>query len=191
MRAAALVLVAVSFPLLASANPVPLHDIYISFDSAGSRLYEITPPPDTVVSAYVVVDQTDQGSNGLTTVSFKLSNPLDDFPGCFSSAEFINLLPGNLAIGEWDEGITIASTECMSWPVVVGRLDCFYLGGPASICIEDHPDYPHWVADCSDPAHIYLYEVAVNGMISGGDGDCHPGAPTEVVTWGAVKALYG
>jgi hypothetical protein len=190
MRTTALVLLAVSLPLLASANPVPLHDIYISFDPAGSRMYETTPDPGTSIRAFVVVDQTDQGSNGLTTVSFKLSNPVEDFPGCFSSADFVNLLPGDLSIGDWDEGITIASTMCMSWPVVVGYLECSYVGGPASICIEDHPDYPHWVSDCSDPAQFYMYEVPVNGMISGGDGNCHPGSPVESVTWGAVKALY-
>jgi len=190
VRTAVLVVLALALPALAQANPIPLNDIYISFDPAGSRMHEITPEPGTTVSAYVVVDQSELGTNGFTTVAFKLSHPVEDFPGSFSSAEFTNLLPGAIGIGEWHEGIVMAATECMQWPVVVGQLDCFYLGGPASICIEDHPEHWHMVTDCNDPAQTVPYDTPANGMIAGGDGDCDPGAPVENVTWGVIKALY-
>jgi hypothetical protein len=190
MRALTLSLLLVLLSTFAFANPSLPEDIYISFDSSGARVYEITPPAYSTVSAYVVVDMSWTGMNGLTTVSFKLSDPREDFPGSFMTAQFINLLPGGLAIGAWNEGITCASTECMSWPVVIGRLDCFYLGGPASICIEPHPDYPYWVVDCNEPGLVQYYVDPVSGRISGGDGDCHHGAPVRDVTWGAIKAQY-
>jgi hypothetical protein len=186
------VLLIVILPASAAANPSPLEDFYISFDPDGGRMHEITPPAFTTVSAYVVADLSETAwGYGFTTASFRLSDPREDFPGAFPTAAFVNLLPGNLAIGAWNEGITVASTECIpSWPVVIGRLDCFYLGGPASICILDHPDFPHWVVDCQDPGQVWLYEETVSGRISGGNGICDQAAPVEDVSWGAIKSMY-
>jgi len=63
--------------------------------------------------------------------------------------------------------------------------------GPASICIFDHPDYPHWVVDCTIPeGQVWLCEATVSGRITGGDGICEQAAPVEDVTWSAIKAMY-
>jgi len=138
----------------------------------------------TTVNAYVVGDFPDYGYGGWTTISFRLSNPVMDCPGVMGTASFVNLLPGDLAIGGWDTGITIASTECLqSWPTVIGYLECFYLGGSCTISIEDHPDYPRWVVDCQDPGQVFYYDVLDAGYIAGG-------SPVEDVSWGAIKSLY-
>lgn len=188
LKTAMVVVLCLTTAVVAAANPSPSENFYISFDPAGSRMHEIDPTPNTTVSAYVVADLSDYGVNGFTTASFRLSDPREDFPGAFTAATFVNLL--DLAVGDWDEGITVASVECMSWPVVIGRLDCFYLGGPASICILDHPDYPHWITDCNDPGQLWFYEETVSGRIAGGDGICDQAAPVEDVTWSVIKAMY-
>ncbi len=179
-----------AFCALAAANPVPSEDLYISFDPAGGRMHEIDPAPNTTIRAYIVLDMSPYTLNGMTVTSFRLSDPREDFPGVFTTATFVNLL--DIAVGDWNEGITLASTTCrQSWPLVIGRLDCFYLGGPASICIFDHPDYPHWVVDCTTPdGVVWLYDGTASGLIAGGDGICEQAAPVEDVTWGTIKAMF-
>ena len=136
---------------LAAANPVGEDWLYISYDPAGNpNQNEISPSPYTTVTSYVFADFTLYGEGGWTTISFQLNDPILECPGVMATRAFANLLPGNLGIGDaFDGGITLASTECMvSSPVPVGRIDCFYLGGPCTICILDHDEYPAgwWIA---------------------------------------------
>ena len=188
--AMAVLILCLTTAVIATANPVPSEDLYISFDPAGGRVHETDPAPNTTIRAYIVLDMSPYTLNGMTVVSFRLSDPREDFPGVITTATFVNLL--DIAVGDWNEGITLASTTCRtSWPLVIGRLDCFYLGGPASICIYDDPDFPHWVVDCTLPSgQVWLYDATASGLIAGGDGICEQAAPIEDVTWGAIKAMY-
>lgn len=182
--AAALCLVA-AICTLAAANPSGGDWAYISFDPAGDPLQnEVTPAPFTIVNSYVVGAFDWYGGEGWTTISFRLSDPRVEFPGVMATASFVNLLPGDLSIGDWNLGITIASTECLlSSPVVIGYLSCFYLGGYCNIRILEHPDYPLWVVDCQNPGHVFYYEVVGEGHVNGG-------SPVEDVSWSAIKSMY-
>jgi hypothetical protein len=169
----------------AAANPSVGDWAYISFDPSGDILQnEVTPAPYTTVDSYVVGDFTAYGAGGWETISFRLSNPLADCPGVMATASFVNLLPGNLAVGDWSTGLTIASTECL-WgpPIVIGYLSCFYLGGSCTISIEEHPDYPLWVVDCQEPGQVFYYEAVGVGYVAGG-------SPVEDVSWGSIKSMY-
>ena len=137
-------------------------------------------------------------TTGFTVISFGLSNSLADCPGVMATQSFVNLMPGNLMIGDPFDGIgaTIASTECMVMdPVIVGYGTYFYLGGACCIEIRDHADYPRWVVDCQDPGQVDYYCVMGHGSVAGGvcpDGEECPcgGTPVEDATWGGIKALY-
>lgn len=170
---------------LAVANPSGGDWAYISYDPDGDPLQnEITPAPYTTVNSYVVGDFMEYGGGGWTTISFRLNNPVQEYPGVMATASFINLLPGQLAIGDWSVGVTIASTECLlSSPTVIGYLSCFYLGGSCTIRILEHPDYPLWVVDCQDPGQVFFYEAVGEGYVNGG-------SPVEDLSWGAIKSLY-
>jgi len=170
---------------VAAANPSGDDWVYLTFDQNGDPNHnEITPAPYSTVNCFLVAELIMYGLEGFTTMSFRLSNPVLEYPGVVATADFVNLLPGGLAIGSWDTGLTVASTECLSnYPVTVGYLSCFYLGGNCSLRILDHPDYPKWVVDCQDPGHV-LYYVVLN------DAYIQAGSPVEDVSWAAVKSLY-
>lgn len=163
---------------------------YISFDAAGALMHDITPTPFVAFDAYVCFTDVEMG---LTTVSFMLSDPTVTCPGAFAPPSFTNLLPGNLAIGAWNTGVTLASTDCMTGPtVVVGKLNLFPLGAGCCLELLDHPDYPRWVVDCNDPGLVDYYCVIAHGNIGGvgcPEGDCGA-SPVEDTTWGGIKALY-
>ncbi len=168
------------------ANPVAFDGMHIDFDP-GNYVTRVDPAPYTTVDAYVMLEMFNSGV-GFTTVSFKVNVT----PGTSSPPSFESLLPGGLSIGNWEEGITLSSTECMElWdqPVSIAVAHLFYLGTPGDIIIGDHPDYPRWVVDCDDTVHIYC--VLLNGGV-GKDalfGDCE-GQPVEAASWSAIKSLY-
>lgn len=153
---------------------------------------------DLVDTYYEIPDTDTTIIGGLTTVSFMASVT----PGISSPPAFTNLLPGDLAIGSWDTGVTLASTECMPPPVVlVGYLTLFYIGSvdpptTGDITILEHPEYPGWVVDCSTPsarkniACIWQHG-GVNKDPEAGDGGCEANTPVQdAETWGGIKALY-
>ena len=160
---------------------------YIDFDPP-NKLHYVTPAPYETVNAYVCFDDL---TMGLTSASFRLTDPMAVCPGAFAPPSFTNLLPGDLAIGNIYTGITLSSTGCEAGPVVcVGYLTLFYLGGECCIEVLDHPEYPRWVTDCNDPAQVDFY-----GILDGGGGAINtaapcPTVPVEDTTWGSVKALY-
>jgi len=136
---------------------------------------------------------------GMTGVAFKASFT----PGVSSPPSFVNLLPGDLAIGNWETGVTLAATECMNAsaggefidPVIFARFDLFYLGGSGDVTILDHPDFPGWVLDCDEvEPQIDFFCVWSHGGIAKdpepGDDGCEANTPVEARTWGAIKALY-
>ena len=178
----------------ASAGLNPQVQAFISFDPAGDpAATSIEATPVTTVSAYFCLGCIE---GGMTTVSVLFNDVLIDCPGVMATKAFVNMLPGNLAIGDpFDGGVTVASTECMvTDPVVVGRIDMFYLGGACCVQILDHAEFPRWVVDCQDPGQVDTYCVLSHGSVSGGvcpDGEiCPCGTPVEDATWGGIKALY-
>jgi hypothetical protein len=116
-------------------------------------------------------------------------------PGVFAPPSFVNLLPGDLAIGNVYTGITLVTSECMTAPIVYfARLDLFYFGGECELQILDHPQYPRWVVDCNST--IRYYGVASYGgvgmepeFIGEGEMDCVI-VPVEDITWGVIKSMY-
>lgn len=162
--------------------------------------------PTQYETFYAYIGVTDLGL-GFTTISFKLADPSVSFPGVFAPPSFTNLMPGDLAIGAWNTGITIAATECMNEdtdgarayidPVLIGKLSLFYLSGTseqADIMIEDHPDYPRWIVDCNDPGLVDYFCVWHHGGVWKdpimGDTGCVAETPVEVESWTQIKALY-
>ena len=176
-----------AFAVTAFAGGNPNVKAYISFDQtgAGGLVHEFMMTQYVGFNAYFCLTDLDLG---MDVVSFMLSDPMVDCPGFFASESFTNLLPGNLAIGAWNTGITIASTECMSTnPVVVGYLNLFPVAvGPCILAILPHPEYPGWVVDCTLPNG----EVDYFGLIHDGLGLMDGDTPVEDATWGAIKALY-
>ncbi len=171
---------------VAAGNPVGFDAMYIDFDP-GNYQPQAYPDAYTSVDAYVMLEMFGSGV-GFTTISFQL----DVTPGTSSPPSYESLLPGGLSIGNWEEGITLSSTECIDlgqhpYPIAVVHL--FYLGAPGDIIIGDHPDYPRWVVDCDDQVHIYcvLWHGGVGKFAD--DGDCE-GQPVEERSWSAIKALY-
>lgn len=172
----------------AFANPIMGDWLYIDFDPPNFAR-DVYPALFEVVDAYVMFSQPDFLWDGLTSVSFALNVT----PGMADLPSFTPLLPGGLAIGSWDTGITVASTECVATdvPITIGRLSFPYQGIPGYVAIVDHPDFPRWVVNCDDPGQVFEYCVYWNGGVGrpGVSGDCGV-SPVRDVTWGAVKSLY-
>lgn len=175
---------------LAGMNPeckvcIDFYGLADSWDDVQSR---IDPAPYTTFTAYFCLFQT----TGMTTISFRGSVT----PGMSTSPVFTNLLPGDLSIGFWEDGITLASIECVDTGFLYfAKLDLFYLGVPGDIMILDDPSYPRWVVDCGQPyGEVDFYCVWMQGGVHkdpvGGDPECVPAVPVEPATWGGIKAMY-
>lgn len=197
MRAVAIALVLLVAGT-AGANPIIGEWMYIDFDPP-NFVHRVDPAIYTAVDAYVMLDLTASAETGFSSVSFTLAVT----PGMSSPPSFTNLLPGDLAIGNWETGITLASTECITVdagrefidPVIFATLDLFYLGSPGEVLWVDHPEYARWILDCEDPeAEIDFFCVWTNGGVNQdpapGDVDCEANTPVEASSWGAIKALY-
>ena len=148
-------------------------------------------PAYTTVTAYLCVDSLQEG---MTAFAFRMEHPADSNPGVLATGGWSSMLPGGIIPPgpPWPYGIVEVSVCVTENPTVIGRLDCFYLGGAACLEILDHPDYPRWVVDCSQPANIDFYCVLAHASIGGGvcpDGDC-PAVPVEAGSWGTIKSLY-
>jgi len=175
---------------LAFAGGNPDVKCYVSFDQtgAGAPVHQHEMTQYVGFNAYICFTDLDMG---LTTVSFMLNSPQDEYPGLFASQSFTNLL--DIIVGDPFTGMSLASTTCLNDPVVVvGYLNLFPVAvGEACVNILDDPDFPRWVVDCGDPADTDFYCVLQNGAIGGAaciGGDCWN--PVEDATWGGIKALY-
>jgi hypothetical protein len=194
MKTLLAILVVAAMATTAMAGENPQVYAYISFDPAGDEaMNAVAPGQYTTVNAYLCLGCIE---GGMTTISFLLNNAMAACPGVMATQSFVNLMPGNLAIGDaFAGGITIASTECMTMdPVIVGYGTYFYLGGACCIEILDHADYPRWVVDCQEPGQVDFYCLKGHGSVGGAvcpDGEpCPCGSPVEDATWGGIKALY-
>ncbi|MBN2565388.1 MAG: DNRLRE domain-containing protein [Candidatus Eisenbacteria bacterium] len=162
--------------------------IYIDFDPSFSIENIAYPDIYTGFDAYVVLDQMSQGFAG---ICFALSVT----PGTSSPPAFENLLPGDLAIGDWETGITMASTDCVGMggePVNMAVLHLYYLGEPGDILILDHPEWPRWIVDCTQPYGLVTYYCVLSHGGVGKDappGDCGA-TPVQARSWTGIKSLY-
>lgn len=139
------------------------------------------PAMYTNLDAYLVMLYP---TEGFTSVSFAVEvGP----PSVLVAPSHTNLLPGGLAIGDWETGITLATTECQDSQVVqVARVSAFYILGEGYITIKDHPDFPRWVVDCEQPGNDMEYGLWCHGGVWRDP----PSTPVEARSWGSIKALY-
>ena len=194
MKTLLAILVIAALAVTATAGDNPQVNAYISFDPAGDPLQNAVSPATGIVNAYFCLGCVE---GGMTVVSFRLNDAVATYPGVVVTQGFVNLLPGDLAIGNpFVGGVTIASTDCMvTDPVIVGYSSYYYIAGAACIEILDHDTYARWVVDCQDPGVEDYYCMAGHGSIGGGlcpDPEECPcgGVPVEDATWGGIKALY-
>jgi hypothetical protein len=206
MRTAMAVFIVLFVVGLCHANPSGMDPtLFFDFDEDGypdGDVHFSTHPASYVtVDAYIALSCIDEPGEEFTVVSFALANPLYEYPGVVATATFTPLLPGGLAIGDpFVGGITVASTECMTDPIVyIGKLSMFYMGGECQLKILDHSDYPRWVVDCQSPGQVHYYcnyawagigtdEVYLEEWCP--DPDYCWIVPVEDVSWGAIKAMY-
>jgi len=179
------------FACSAHAGGNPNVRAYIDFDPP-NYVHAISPALYATVEAYLCLDNVEEG---VTSISFTMQRPDEACPGVFIGGNWQDFFPsgGVIPMNPWPWGVTVYSTECLtSDPLVVGVVTTFYLGGSCCLEILDHPEYPRWVCDCSDPADVDQYCVLAHGSVGGADcppGDCDP-VPVEGSTWGTIKALY-
>jgi hypothetical protein len=188
MKRTAMVTLAIGIALtgLAGANPLTPDQLSIDFDPPYGRS-TIYPEPFSAVNAYVVFQNPYWLADGFNGVAFALQLT----PGMASSVEFSSLLPGNLYIGTWETGITLASTQCIDeFPATIGVLSFVYEGIPGDVLILDHPETPRLMADCSYQTQVYNC-VYANGGVGKPCiyGDCGVD-PVRNVSWSSIKALY-
>jgi hypothetical protein len=192
--AALLLIGLLAAPALAGDNPNVR--AYIDFDPP-NYVHCYQPMPYETFNAYFMLDCI---PGGIAAVSFLLSDVMAECPGSFAPPTFVNLLPGDIMIGNpfVPPGATIASTMCMyDDPLIVGYVSLFYLGvGDCCIQVMDHWDFPRWVVDCQDPSQVDYYCVLSHGEIcqlgcpcgicppGDPDCDCEPAQPNPDVGLG-------
>ncbi len=177
---------------LAFAGGNPDVQIYVSFDQsgAGGLEHSYTMTPGEPFNAYICVTELDMG---LTGVSFALTDPDAENPGMFLIQSFVNDL--DVAVGDFDTGISLASQTCRTEEVVVVAHFVLFPLTAGDFCIEikDYPAFPRWVVDCTTPDGLVdFYCVLSHGTVGAGvcpEGDCEIN-PVEDATWGNIKALY-
>lgn len=180
---------------VAAGNPsVYWPTVGVTFDPTGDWMPRIDPPAYTAGEFYVaVVCPGGDTAHNVVTISFALQ--VD--PGVSAPVSYTSLLPGGLAIGDWQTGISLSSTEPVyDAPVLVCSGSLFFLGAPGEIRILDHPDYPRWITNSE--SNVFYYCVETNGGVlmdpvyPGEDcgGWCNNHNAVENANWGAIKALY-
>ncbi len=173
-------MLAVAVPALAGTNPAI--QMFVTFDS-GAVVERLDPTPYTLGNAYLCATEIGEG---FTTVSFAMGVA----DGISISTSWASLLPGGLAIGAFDTGITLASTDCMTDVIVpIAEGSFVWTGTPGEITVVDHPDYPREVVDCLGGTDDYcILNNAAVFMDPAPTGECV--SPVEESTWGGIKALY-
>ncbi len=169
----------------AGANPMIGEMVYVDFDPV-NVVTRIDPEPLELVDAYVVVNLVVGYVQEFRSISFRLALT----PGMGDSPTYTNLIPDAVVEGDWYTGLTITA-DCVSAdpPVAIGKLSFVYQGTPGDVTIEDHPDYPRWLINCSD--ELLIYCVFSHGGVGKNPlaGDCG-GSPVENASWSAIKGLY-
>ncbi len=173
----------------ALANPIIGEWFYVDFDPPNYQHW-VMPSPNTVVEGYLVLNLEYAWPNQVTGVSFRVD--IVPWPG--DEPNFETLQPSAIWEGDWREGVTIAFGDCVEaiQPVPVAKFSFFYTGGSHDVLILDHPEFPRWLLDCSDPPEIMMYCVYTNGAVGKMNhlwGDCGVN-PVEAASWGSIKSMY-
>ncbi|MBD3366585.1 MAG: hypothetical protein GF405_00255 [Candidatus Eisenbacteria bacterium] len=188
-RTAIAVLLTVGLVSTALANPILGEWFYVDFDPPNYQ-HTIEPAPYTPAEGYLVLNLEYAWPQDATAVSFRV----DIVPWPDAEPAFEALQPFSITEGTWREGVTLSLGECLdlSQPTPVARFSFMYAGGAHDVFILDHPDYPRWLLDCSDPPELRMYCVYANGAVGKPDyigGDC-AGNPVERSSWGTIKTMY-
>lgn len=173
----------------AFANPIIGEWFYVDFDPPNYD-HAITPAPYTTAEGYLVLNLEYAWPQEVSAVSFRV----DIVPWPDTEPSFETLHQLSIAEGDWREGVTIGFGECIdvSQPVPIARFSFLYTGGAHDVLILDHPEYPRWLLDCSDPPQISAYCVYTNGAVGKQNyvwGDCAVN-PVEERSWGSIKSIY-
>lgn len=173
---------------IAAANPIAA-DIYIDFDPP-SEMFTIDPTQYVSFDAYVVVGPYTSWLSA-SSVSFDLS--LDSEAGLFNS-EFVSDLPGASVVGAPGDGITVSSGNCLGqFPLILGRISIFPIGGSGYVRIHPHPDLGSVYSDCEDPVQEHDLCFVQDGGIHAYDvwpRDVCGTSPVIQSDWGAIKAMF-
>ncbi len=167
------------------------------------RAYLDFDPPNYVHAAELELYSTtylylclDNAEQGVSSLSFRLSDFTEEYPGVFAPPGWGEVLwPSDLPTCGPFMGMTISPHECqLGVPENPAyRLSLFYLGGSCCIQLLDHDDWPRWVVDCGEPyGEVDLYCVLAHASVGGAEcpeGDCVP-VPVENATWATIKGLY-
>ncbi len=168
---------------------------FVTFDGAATDYAGIEagrradPTPYTLVTGYMgMCDYA-----GWTTLSLAMA----EGAGMSVSTSYTSLLPGGLAIGDWNTGITIASTR----PITPAEDGPFFFfasvtlvatGTAGEVTMLDHPEYPRELVDSVGGTDQFC--LWQNGALfmdpTPVDVGCAGNVPVEQATWGGIKALY-
>ena len=135
--------------------------LYIDFDPP-HRVHSINPELNAEIDAYVMLDCVNPENlpGGLGSICIRLG--VDE--GVSARPWFESLLPGEMRVGNWKDGISLASAPCSGKsPVAIGVLHLRYLGKPGAVRILDHPHFPRWIVNCELDTMSYC--VGINGGI--------------------------
>ena len=186
------IIVAMACSISAVAGDNPDCQVCIDFSGTANSWADVQSRVDPVLyetfDAYICI----YGINAFAGICFMGYVT----PGVSLATGFTSLLPGGgIVAGSWDTGVIMVPFDCHTERFLyVGKLSLVYGGTPGDIMILDHPEYPLWVIDCSDPGELDFYCVWMHGGVCKdaleGDEECFPVVPVEDATWGSVKALY-
>ena len=189
-RTAMAVLLVALLSATALANPIIGEWFYVDFDPPEYQHW-IMPQPYTMAEGYLVLNLEHGGWTDLVSaVSFRVDIvPWPDVEPTFETLHQLSIWEG-----DWRQGVTVAFGECIDvlQPVPIARFSFFYTGGAHDVLILDHPDYPRWLLDCSDPPQIMSYCVLTHGSVGKMNpvwGDCEVN-PVEERSWGSIKSMY-
>ena len=191
MRALAAGLLVIALTSAACAGGNPNVTFYMSF-SPDERVFAIDPEPYTTVNAFLFLGNVE---SGVSQMWFRISKVWEEYPGVISFPSYTGFKewPGECDAGSIFEGKWVCSTSCEDEPEeLFYSLSFFYYSGSCCIKLLEHPEYPRWVSDCSDPGELDYWCVESHASIGGAvcpDGDCEVN-PVEDTTWGGIKALY-
>ena len=188
MRTCSVVLALLVSFASAPAGQNPQIFAYVDFDPPNG-VHRTDPQMYDYVPAYFMLDCVQGGF-------YNISLALYVSPEMSLNTGYENALPNPLHIGDFEEGITIASFDCVQEsPVAFAIAHIIYSGVPGDVMILDHPMWPRWVVDCGEPTPEVDYYCLLSHGGVGKDPvptgeQCGCPSPVQDVSWGSIKALF-
>jgi hypothetical protein len=161
---------------------------YVDFDPPYG-VQRVDPEPYEYVTAYFMLGCVPGGFRNVSVALYVT-------PETSANTVYENVLPAPLSIGDFEEGVTIGSSLCVGdGPVAFAAAHIIYTGTPGDVMILDHPQWPRWVVDCTEPIPLVDYYCLLSNGGIGKDpiptGEtCGCPTPVEDESWGSIKALY-